>query len=95
MVCSCVFSCRSSVTYYDESRKPPIPLKYYRSQAPVRYDRFYSPSSRAYQNPYSGAPRNYYPYYDMDHYYVPPAGFNPYDRDDEFKGGKFDINNIM
>lgn len=90
-------SCQRSVTYYDESRKPPIPPKHYRSTAPVRYDNFSQPSSGRYQNPYNRAPNRYYPYYDYDYYYVPPTGYNPYDRDNdiEFKGAKFDMNNLF
>ena len=96
IILCCVLSCQRSVTYVDESRKPPIPPNYYRSSVPARYDNFYQPGSRRYQNPYGMAPRNYYPYYDIDHYYVPPAGYNPYDnRDNEFKGGTFDMNNIL
>ena len=92
----CAASCQRSVTYYDESRKPPVPPKYYRSAAPVRYDSFYQPKSRMYRNPYKMAPKNYYPYYDSDYYYIPPTSYNPYDnRDNEFKGGRLDANNIF
>lgn len=91
-----LISCQKSVTYYDDSPKPPTPLRYYKPNYPVRYDSYNRARSGVYQNPYNMPPRNYYPYYDMDNYYVPPAGYNPYDKQEtEFNSGKFNLNNIM
>ena len=46
---------------------------------PTGYENFYRPDSGLYQNPYQQAPRNYYPYYDSDYYYVPPAGYSTHE----------------
>jgi hypothetical protein len=89
-------SCQKSVTYYDDSPKPPTPLRYYQPNYPTRYNNPRYPHSGVYRNPYKMPPRNYYPYYDLDNYYVPPAGYNPYDKQEtEFNSGKFNLNNIM
>lgn len=44
--------------------------------APQAYSPYNSPYSRRYVNPYAYPPRNYYPYYDYDQYYVPPSNYS-------------------
>lgn len=68
-------------------QQPPVPAQYYYNpyvapqyapaqtyqksyRAPQTYG--YPPASRAYSDPYSFQPQTQYPYYDSDHYYVPP-----------------------
>lgn len=88
-----LLSCQKEVVYYDDGYYN-NPNRYYNRQVPRMYDNFNTPASRIYQNPYAPAPRNYYPYYDSDYYYIPPTNYNPYQDEEEFfKGGKFDINN--
>ena len=48
---------------------------------PQSYGNIYNapPTSRQYNNPYSFPPQNQYPYYDGDHYYVPPTYYGATD----------------
>lgn len=46
---------------------------------PVRYP----PSSRFYSNPYALKPPRNFPYYDSDHYYIPPKGSDRSNEDAE------------
>jgi hypothetical protein len=90
-----LFSCQKEVVYYDDGYYN-NPNGNYNRQVPRRYENFRAPASRIYQNPYAPAPRQYYPYYDSDYYYVPPTNYDPYGQDENFfKGGRFDLNNIM
>ena len=58
---------------------PPTPPGRY--NGPRTYERVVDPSSRLYQNPYAQPPRRYYPYYDIDYYYVSPTGPGAYTTD--------------
>lgn len=42
------------------------------------------PASRYYSNPYALPPRNVYPYYDVDQYYVPPTSYGAYNNDNPY-----------
>ncbi len=68
------FSCKpikDNETYlFDGGQTYTAPIYY-----PQRYLPQVQPYSRAYTNPYATPPRQYYPYYDYDQYYVPPTGY--------------------
>jgi hypothetical protein len=56
---------------------PTLPYQYQQPYYPPQYQGSYysqaAPGSRFYSNPYALPPSNYYPTYDADQYYVPPA----------------------
>jgi hypothetical protein len=53
---------------------------------PSQYAPYNHPSSRMYNNPYSHPPKNYYPYYDSDNYYVPPTNQRAIPTDNGYGG---------
>ena len=70
------FSCENRDPYRYESLLQSY--KYVPADVPADFVPYKKPSSRKYLNPYVPAPRNYYPYYDMERYYVPPNYYNGY-----------------
>ncbi|MBM3579782.1 MAG: hypothetical protein FJX34_03310 [Alphaproteobacteria bacterium] len=64
-VCLLVNSCAGKEVRYSSSQQQ---YQHY----PQQYRPYDRPRSRAYSNPYAYPPYNYYPYYDVDSYYVPP-----------------------
>ncbi len=70
IVCLACYSCTYDVYNHDNS----IGSGYYQ-QYPSNYQQYNAPRSRIYNNPYKTPPRNYYPYYDYDYYYIPPANY--------------------
>lgn len=69
-------SCAPRESYVTSS--PAIPnssYNYNQGNYPRSYQPYYQPNSRTYNNPYNYPPRNYYPYYDFDQYYVPPTQY--------------------
>jgi len=74
-LCFVSFSC--SNTGYDSYTGAVYNNKY--NQTPDHYPKSYQqygrPNSGTYRNPYQSPPRNYYPYYDHDYYYVPPINY--------------------
>jgi len=89
-ICLLNFSCHRIARPYNSDteirlRQPTV--NYQRDQyysgtapyiAPQSYAPYTQPYSRGYKNPYNAPPRTYYPYYDMDQYYVPPTYYNGY-----------------
>lgn len=75
IVISCLpMACKKDDVYlYDRTGFKP---KTYRGVYPGRYVPYNKPSSRNYNNPYNNPPKQYYPYYDHDYYYVPPVYYN-------------------
>lgn len=78
VICLGVFSCnKNDPSLYDrvgftKGRSPYQAPQYY----PKAYEPYYRPYSKGYVNPYYRAPRNYYPYYDHDQYYIPPRNYH-------------------
>jgi hypothetical protein len=64
------------VYLYDKTGSLPDQNYSYTPPYPKSYVPYTRPNSRAYQNPYNLPPRNYYPYYDADQYYIPPRYYN-------------------
>lgn len=77
-----LFACNKEEVYlYDKTGFVPNSTspRYQKYQSPYRpraYQQYQNPHSGAYQNPYDFPPRNLYPYYDSDRYYVPPSYYN-------------------
>lgn len=93
IICLEIISCNKEDVYlYDKTgfvpQKQYVPAANYPRQG---YAPSYPPSSRAYRNPYDAPPNNYYPYYDLDQYYVPPTYYNNYRSNSESEP-RFDPN---
>ena len=65
--------------YYEDDRRKRNDLR--RTPSRYEYDNI-NPNSRAYSNPYDFPPKDSYPYYDGDAYYVAPTGGGYYQYDD-------------
>ncbi|MES2961774.1 MAG: hypothetical protein V4694_05260 [Pseudomonadota bacterium] len=61
--------------YYPPQQQYQAPAPYYQPPQQYQQQPYYTPQggSRFYSNPYAIPPANYYPNYDADQYYVPPA----------------------
>ena len=86
--CLVLFSCttndeRNEGSAYVEERQY-VPVRNY---YPKEYHPYVQPYSRQYTNPYAYPPRNYYPYYDSDQYYVPPSSYYGYEQDNSYRSG--------
>ena len=62
-------------SYYQQQQQYQAPAPYYQPPQQYQQQPYYTPQggSRFYSNPYAIPPSNYYPNYDADQYYVPPA----------------------
>ena len=62
-------------SYYQQQQQYQGPAPYYQPPQQYQQQPYYTPKggSRFYSNPYAIPASNYYPNYDADQYYVPPA----------------------
>ena len=70
--------------YANSNGQAPRRDGYYYAPSPQQngqqpYNQYQTPASRYYSNPYANPPQNYYPYYDGDQYYAPPASYGSTD----------------
>jgi hypothetical protein len=68
-------SYQQPASYYPQQQQYQAPAPYYQTPQQYQQQPYYGPQggSRFYSNPYAIPPSNYYPNYDADQYYVPPA----------------------
>lgn len=83
-----VFSCsnknlESQSRYIEQKQYIPTRTYYPKSSNP-----YPKPYSGNYRNPYALPPRNYYPYYDYDQYYVAPRFYQGNEQQDNPDGNK-------
>ncbi len=66
---------KQPASYYPQQQQYQAPAPYYQPPQQYQQQPNYGPQarSRSYSNPYAIPPSNYYPNYDADQYYVPPA----------------------
>ena len=68
-------SYQQPASYYPQQQQYQVPAPYYQPPQQYQQQPYYAPQggSRFYSNPYAIPASNYYPNYDADQYYVPPA----------------------
>lgn len=78
-------ACERKINSAIDNYPRPEPYSHY----PKTYQPYYAPYSQPYNNPYNSPPRNYYPYYDFDQYYVPTTKIKNVEQSGAGASGKF------